>query len=102
MGCSRGWVAVALGALALTSCSSSSDMGNSAASASTAPTGAKGFAVRLPEISKPPAPGNGINRPQPSPPLPAGYVEDEFFVGGTATSFTAGKRPANGFWTATP
>jgi hypothetical protein len=95
-------VAVAVGALLVAGFSSS---GTSIAAPRTGPTSrsaATRFEVRVPEISQPSAEGNGINRPQPNPPLPPGYTENEFFVGGTATRFTAGKTPNNGFWTATP
>jgi hypothetical protein len=95
-------VAIALVALLTTGCSSSGSTKSSTTAGSTAPTPAPSFKVALPEISRPPEPGKGMNRPQPSPPLPAGYVEDEFFVGGTATSFDATKTPDNGFWAATP
>jgi hypothetical protein len=99
---SRGWVAVALGALMVASCSSSSKAKSSASSGTTTPGGATAFTVAVPQVAPPPAQGKGMNRPQPSPPLPAGYTEDEFFVGGTATSFTAANTPSNGQWTATP
>jgi len=95
------WVAIALGALLATGCSSSGNNRSSGNGGSTAPTAGTSFAVRLPVITRPPVAGKGIDRPQPAPPLPSGYVEDEFFVSGTATSFTAGKTPDNGFWTAT-
>jgi hypothetical protein len=98
---SRWLVAVALGALAVTSCSSGK---NNAApnGASTSTPRAEVFTVSLPEVSQPPAPGKGINEPQPAPPLPAGYVQREFFVGGTATSFDPVNTPSDGRWTATP
>lgn len=72
-----------------------------AASGTTAPVTA--FAGRAPEeIAAPALEGEGIVHPQPSPRLPDGYVEEELFVGGTATRFDAVDTPDDGFWTATP
>lgn len=87
-----------LGAVVLTSCSSGGDSGSDGAP--TASPATKGFSVRSPVISQPKAKGHGINQPQPAAPLPPGYVEEEFFVAGTATSFNAVKTPDDGFWTA--
>jgi alpha/beta hydrolase family protein len=100
-GASRWWVAVALGALVVSSCSSGA---NNAApnGASTSAPRVAGFTVRLPVISPPPAAGKGIDIPQPAPQLPTGYVQDELFVSGTATSFDAVDTPNDGRWTATP
>lgn len=59
--------------------------------------------VPLPEeITRPDREGNGIVAPQPSSPLPDGYVEEELFVAGTATSFEAVDTPSDGRWTVTP
>jgi hypothetical protein len=94
-------VAVALGALLVTSCSSGGG-DHSAGSASTS-SPAAAFTPRLPdEIAAPPVAGKGINLPQPAAPLPPGYTMDEFFVGGTATSFTAVNTPDDGAWTVKP
>lgn len=54
------------------------------------------------EVSSPPAEGLGINLPQPAAPTPDGYVLEERFVGGTATSYVAGDTPVDGRWEATP
>src|SRR4051812_42502339 len=54
------------------------------------------------QITPPPAEGKGINTPQPAAPLPDGYVGEELFLTGTATSFQAGKAPSDGRWAATP
>lgn len=54
------------------------------------------------EISPPTAEGDGMNRPQPAPQLPPGYVEEELFIGGTARSFDLEDMPDDGVWTATP
>jgi hypothetical protein len=40
--------------------------------------------------------------PQPSPPVPKGYVEQELFVGGTATKFSGDTSSEDGKWNATP
>lgn len=90
----------ALGALvllaALAGCSSSDD---SAAGTTEAPT----FDARAPEeIAAPPAEGNGMVVPQPATPAPDDYVQEEYFLGGTATSFDAVETPDDGNWTATP
>ncbi len=61
------------------------------------------FAGNAPEeIVAPTNEGNGTVPPQPVAPLPPGYVEEELFIGGTATSFEATDTPDDGFWTATP
>lgn len=54
------------------------------------------------EITSPPAEGAGLVAPQPSPPLPDGYLEEEYFLGGTARSFEAVETPDDGFWAAAP
>ena len=95
-------VAIALGALLVTGCSSGGSS-KSSTSGSTAPTRTVNFNVALPEISRPTAQGKGINRPQPAAAAPAGYAEDEFFVCGTATSFDCGRRrPTTGSGRSTP
>jgi len=53
------------------------------------------------EIVSPPAEGT-INSPQPAVPLPKGYVEEEYFIGGTATRFAADDTPDSGEWAAAP
>ena len=100
---SRWWcVGVTVLALGLAACSSGSKgSATDNGPASTART--QSFTPRSPdEIVRPKVQGKGINRPQPAPPLPAGYVEQEFFVGGTATSFDAVNTPDDGRWTAKP
>jgi hypothetical protein len=102
-GSARRWcVGVSLLALVLTACSSGSK--GSAANGGPKPSAqTQTFTPQSPaEIFQPTVQGKGINRPQPAPPLPPGYVEQEFFVGGTATSFDAVKTPDDGRWTATP
>lgn len=57
----------------------------------------------MPEISGPITAGAGPAVPQPAAALPEGYVQEEFFIGGTAVSFTAaGELRADGMWDATP
>lgn len=46
--------------------------------------------------------GAGINQPQPAPAIPDGYVEEEYFIEGTATGFDAVETPDDGRWVATP
>ena len=98
------WVAglLAIGALTVAAgCSSDEDP----RSASGEPAGdaAAHFSVRTPEeLAPPPDDGDGVVAPQPSAALPEGYVEEELFVGGTATSFEAVESPADGRWAAEP
>lgn len=74
-------------------CSSSDDDGD----------GVTSFTGQAPdEIVAPPAEGEGVYAPQPNSPLPDGYVEEEFFVAGTATSFEAEDERVDGHWDATP
>jgi hypothetical protein len=98
------WVALTIAVLVVTGCSSDDDDGSEADVGSTsAATNAAVFTGRSPkEIARPAAEGNGTVLPQPAPPLPTGYVEEEFFVGGTATSFEPVDTPDDGFWTTTP
>jgi hypothetical protein len=104
-GRSRMWIALVIAVLALgTSCSSSeeAETGTDGASAPGA-TPATAFDGRSPEeISRPAVEGDGVVLPQPAPPLPDGYVQEELFIGGTATSFAPGDTPDDGSWTATP
>jgi hypothetical protein len=95
------WLAVVLGVLVVAGCSSSGGHAASKGGSTSSPQ-TTGYTVPSPEVSRPAAEGKGVNRPQPSPPLPPGYSEHEFFIGGTATSFTADKTPDSGFWTVTP
>lgn len=53
-------------------------------------------------ISQPDPPSSGIHYPQPAPQLPGTYVEEEFFLAGTATQFTAVETPLNGEWIVEP
>lgn len=57
---------------------------------------------RIPDEISGPIEGEGIVVPQPAAPLPSGYVEEEFFISGEATSYTALESPDDGFWTAEP
>ena len=86
---------VVAGGLAVASCSSS---GNSS-SPTSAPTRASFTGQAPTAITSPPAQGS-INEPQPAAPLPKGYVEEEFFVSGTATRFAADATPDSGEWAA--
>lgn len=54
------------------------------------------------EIVPPPAEGKGITLPQPAAGVPDGYVQEEYFIGGSATSFEAEDTPTDGAWTASP
>lgn len=96
---SRRWVALAAALLVLASCSSDDDDSDDASPTTTDDA----FTGRAPEeIVTPSVEGAGIALPQPAPPLPDGYVQEELFVGGTATSFDAVDTPDDGTWTATP
>lgn len=83
---------------------SSQDDAESGGDASTSMTSSDTTFTGSPpeEITTPEAEGNGIVRPQPAAPLPEGYVEEELFIGGTATSFDEVDTPEDGTWTATP
>src|SRR5689334_21462737 len=100
-GTSRWWVAVTVWAMVAAGCSSGGKNGAPNGPSTSAP-GAEAFTVSLPVVSPPPAQGKGVNEPQPAAPLPDGYVEQEVFVGGTATSFDAVDTPNEGRWTAKP
>lgn len=82
-------------------CSSSGSKDGSGTPAGTAAESAR-YTVPEPEVTTPSAEGNGINVVQPAAPLPDGYTQQEFFIGGTATSFKPVATPSNGFWSATP
>jgi hypothetical protein len=84
------------------SCSSNDKADSNAASTTSVAPALTALAAREPnEISSPPATG-AINKPQPAPPAPDDYVEEEFFVGGTATRFDAADTPDDGTWNAEP
>jgi hypothetical protein len=88
--------------LMVSGCSSGADKG-SGSTATTSSARVVSFKGSAPtEVAPPAIPGNGVNHPQPSVALPPGYVEEEFFVGGTATSFEPVSTPADGRWTAKP
>ena len=102
---SRGLVTLGIVAAAImVGCSSSDDTGSASDGGSVSTSdAAASFEVHTPEEIVPPAPeGNGIVLPQPAAPLPDGYVEQELFVSGTATSFDAVDTPDDGAWTAEP
>lgn len=86
------------------SCSSAEEADGPPEVGSTSTTSAPStFTGRSPEeISPPAAEGNGIVLPQPAAPLPDGYLEEEYLIGGTATRFDPVETPDDGFWTATP
>lgn len=103
--------ALAIGTLAIvTGCSSSTGSSPAPGDGATPGRGTTGdpaataaFTGRSPaEITPPPAEGTGIVLPQPAAPLPDGYVQEEYFVGGTATRFDPVETPDDGFWTVTP
>lgn len=59
--------------------------------------------VAIAEVAGPIVSDNGPVLPQPVTPLPDGYVEEEFFIGGQATRYeTVGEAGADGLWTAQP
>lgn len=91
---------VVISAATLASCSSS-DNSSSDAPASTTTTTVPFDAQAPTEITPPPAKG-AMNKPQPAAPVAQNYVEEEYFVGGTATRFDATDTPEDGMWTAAP
>lgn len=99
-------IAVPLAAATLlVGCSSADDRGDDTSGRDnvTTTTAPSGFGAQPPaEITAPPAEGEGINFPQPAAKPAEGYVEEEYFVGGTATSFDAIDTPDDGRWTAEP
>lgn len=54
------------------------------------------------EITLPEVEGQGVNPPQPSPAVAEGYVQQEYFIAGTATGFEARSTPDDGTWEVTP
>jgi hypothetical protein len=100
---SRLFVAVTFVALVAAGCSSGGSNKSSAGTGSSTSSPAQGFTPQSPtQIARPAVEGKGMNLPQPAPALPPGYVQQEFFVGGTATSFDPVTTPDNGFWTVKP
>ncbi len=94
-------VAIVLVAVAVfaSACSSSEDDDAGTTTSTPAPS----FETRAPvEVAAPPAEGNGAVVPQPAVPLPEGYVQEEYFLAGTATRFDAVETPADGHWVAAP
>jgi hypothetical protein len=89
--------AVVVALVAASGCSSSSKSVSSTSSTAKKAT----FTGQAAEVTTPPATGKP-NLPQPSPPIPKGYVEQELFVGGTATKFSGDTSSEDGKWTATP
>ncbi len=97
-------VAIAAAVLVAASGCSSSDDAEPEADGPTSSTATTAtFAGHAPsEIAAPADEGSGIVLPQPAAPLPEGYVEEEYLIGGTATSFDPVDTPDDGFWSATP
>jgi hypothetical protein len=94
-------IALALVVLGAPASCSSND-GNDSTTTSSTSAERSAYAPRsVDEIAAPPAQGE-MNKPQPAPPVPEGYVEEEFFVGGTATRFDAAETPEDGTWNAVP
>lgn len=110
-GWTRSIAALAFGAVALAAgCSSSPGTSSPPAGGSTPAGGTTvgsappaAFSGRAPaDIAPPAAEGKGIVLPQPAAPLPEGYVQEEYLVGGTATRFDPVATPDDGSWAATP
>lgn len=49
-----------------------------------------------------PIEGGTINLPQPAAPLPDGFVEEEYFLSGEATSYSSLETPDDGMWVVEP
>jgi hypothetical protein len=103
-GSSRLWIALVIPALVVVSSCSSTEEAEPGTDGGSAPgTTPSGFTGRSPEeITRPPSEGEGVVVPQPAPALPNGYVQEELFIGGTATNFAPADTPDDGSWTATP
>lgn len=92
-----------------TTTSSTSTTSTTTASTTTTPPVAEAPTVAAPyvqasaTVTGPVEGGNGIILPQPSPGLPDGYTEQEFFIAGEATSFApVGELNPDGAWTIEP
>jgi len=95
-------LALALVVIVLVGACSSDDDGASPAGSEGSVTSVS-FTGRAPdEISAPPAAGKGVNLPQPAVAAADDYVEEELFLGGTATRFDAVDTPDDGSWSAVP
>ncbi len=89
------------GALLLASCSSDDDKSAATTSTTTVVTEDPGRSAD--EVTGPVTGGAGINRPQPAVPVPDGYIEEEFFIGGRAVAYDAvGELPDDGTWNVAP
>ncbi|MCP4436737.1 MAG: hypothetical protein GY812_14735 [Actinomycetia bacterium] len=86
--------------------SDSSGNGGEGESSATEQTGEAADTVayegRSAETVTGPIEGDTIVFPQPAAPAPDGYTTEEFFIGGTASSFDAAETPADGMWEAEP
>jgi hypothetical protein len=106
--------ALAILGLAASSCASSDDeigqqAGESSGSAPASTTTSEStappttFAVASADLEGPITEPNSPNLPQPASALPEGYVLEEFFIGGEASSFElTGEAEADGMWSAEP
>lgn len=95
------WSTAAVVLVLLSGCSSDDDGEDEAGPMDGTTTTEATYPGGAPHISSPPGDGE-ITAPQPAPPLPDGYVEEEYFLAGTATSFEASETPDDGTWDATP
>ncbi|WP_334143336.1 alpha/beta hydrolase domain-containing protein [Rhabdothermincola sp.] len=99
----RSLLVVGAVAIAATAGCSSGDGADPDVAGGTGPATTSTVAGRAPqEIARPAVEGNGVVLPQPASALPEGYLQEEFFVGGTATRFAALDTPDDGFWTVEP
>ena len=99
----RVWAFAVAALMVMSACSSGEDADPDADGGSTSGSDSPTFAVSVPdEVVPPTVEGAGIVYPQPAAPLPDGYIEEEFFVGGSASSFEAIDTPDDGFWSAEP
>lgn len=80
-----------------------SDDGSEGDTETTSSTTAPRPETPPPTVTGPITAGAGPVIPQPAPPLPEGYVEEEFFIGGEATSYAlVGAAGEDGVWSVEP
>ncbi len=97
--------ALAVTALVAIGCTSGDDTKDSADDGGTDTAENVAYQGRSAEevVTVPVTTGAGITFPQPAVPAPDGWVTEELFIGGTATSFESdGDQPGDGTWSATP
>ncbi|MEQ8842379.1 MAG: alpha/beta hydrolase domain-containing protein [Acidimicrobiales bacterium] len=98
-------IVLAAAALLATSCSddTGADIDGESAPTTVTPATTSSVPAVVAAVTGPIVTGDGPILPQPATPLPEGYVEEEYFIGGTATSYeTVGEWGLDGQWEASP